>query len=233
MRGLPNPLLSNAINKVRDQESRSFCGAAPELNHMETTRAIAIAETIMNLRGKTIIGRCIDMVPYAAEHDEEVVQLRALPNVRYFMNLIDEPSHAGQAAWREGYERRFDDIMWVIHDKFGRACGTNRLYEITDETAEKGSLIVHPDVSRILPAALESEVTVIDTAFNLFEVKRVITQNREDNTNMISMNEKLGFLLRGESTIRGAKYLQYELSRDAWNPAPFRTVIDHWARRFS
>ena len=173
------------------------------------------------------------MLPYGSEHDSAVVRLRSLPNVRYFMNLIEEPTLASQAAWRHGYAGRADDVMWIIYDKSGRICGTNRLYNINPESAEKGSQIVEPEVARIVPAALESEVIAIATAFNTFAVEKVIAEIREDNTQVKSMNERFGFVPESEREIRGVRFMKYVLTREAWNPAPLQAILDHWARRYA
>ena len=123
--------------------------------------------------------------------------------------------------------------MWIIYDKSGRICGTNRLYNINPESAEKGSQIVEPEVARIVPAALESEVIAIATAFNTFAVEKVIAEIREDNTQVKSMNERFGFVPESEREIRGVRFMKYVLTREAWNPAPLQAILDHWARRYA
>lgn len=199
---------------------------------MISLSAAEIADRVRLLRKGTIVGSCIDMLPYGAEYDAEVVRLRSLSNVRYFMNLIDEPTLAGQAVWREGYARRNDDVMWLIRDKSGRICGTNRLYDISALTGEKGSLIVDPEVARAVPAALESEVTIIETAFTTFNIEKIITHVREDNTQMKSMNERFGFARESVTEIRGVKYERSFLTRETWNPSSFCAILEHWARRY-
>jgi RimJ/RimL family protein N-acetyltransferase len=200
---------------------------------MTSLTPLEIAERVRRLRESVIIGDCIDMLPYRPEHDAEVVRLRDLPNVRYFLHLTEAPTEAGQAAWRAGYEARGDDVMWLIRDKTGRICGTNRLYDINPVSAEKGSQIVEPDVARVVPAALESEVTIIDLAFGTFNADRVVAQIREDNTQVQSMNTRFGFVQVGATEIRGVPYGTWHLTRAAWNPAPLRAILKHWARRYA
>ena len=192
-----------------------------------------IADRVRCLRETVMVGSCIDMLPYEPEYDAEVVRLRSLSNVRYFMNLIDEPTLAGQVVWREGYGAREDDVMWLIRDKLGRICGTNRLYDINPRTAEKGSQIVEPEIARALPAALESDVTIIETAFNTFNVEKITAIIREDNVQVKTMNERFGFVSESESEIREVRYVKYVLTREAWNPSPYRAILEHWARRYA
>lgn len=199
---------------------------------MTELSATEIADRVAQLRTTVIVGTCIDMLPYGPEHDAEVVRLRSLPNVRYFMNIKHGPTPAEQIAWREGYSRRHNDVMWVIRDKSGRICGTNRLYGICGRTAEKGSQIVDPEIALVLPAALESDMRIIDTAFNMFHVEQVTAQIRRDNTQVKSMNARFGFIAEGESEIRGVKYDNFSLARDEWNPSLLQEILNHWAHRY-
>lgn len=184
-------------------------------------------------RSQTIFGDCIDMVPYNATHDAEVVRLRNITEVRYFLHLAKPANLDGQSLWRVGYEDRHDDIMWLLRDKSGCFCGTNRLYNINNKSAEKGSQIVDPNFARVLPAALESEVRIIDMAFKVFGVQEVIATIRQDNERVKSMNVRLGFIRDRELNIRGVEYWRYVLPRRSWNPNPFKAILAQWSRRFS
>lgn len=192
-----------------------------------------ISEKVHRHRNAAIIGDCIDMVPYDATHDPEVVRLRNLPEVRYFLNLAEPANIEGQSKWRVGYEDRNDDIMWLLRNKSGEICGINRLYDISKTSAEKGSQIVDPQFARLLPVALESEIRIIDIAFDVYGVREVIATIREDNEKVISMNQRFGFHLDGEVQIRGVNYLRYVLSRKDWSPDSFKKVIAHWSNRRS
>ena len=191
----------------------------------------AISGYVERLRREPIVGHCYDLVPYSAQHDEQVVALRRLPNVRHFMNLIDEPTLDSQRSWRLGYEQRNNDVMWVICDKSGQVCGTNRLYDITPSSAEKGSLIVDPDLARGGPSALEAEIQIINLAFGVLLVDFMITTVKAGNTNMISMNKRFGFSYLNDLEIRGEVFSQYKLFRESWNPEPYEATLRHWSRR--
>lgn len=191
-----------------------------------------VPDNVRRQRNAVIIGDCIDMIPYGAAYDTEVVRLRNLPEVRYFMNLAEPANIEDQSIWRAGYESRENDVMWLLRDKSGRFCGTNRLYEINKSSAEKGSQIVDPQFARSVPAALESEVRIINIAFNVFNVHEVVATIREDNDKVKSMNTRLGFITDGDLEIRGIKYLRYVLPRRSWDPLPFKTILSHWAKRF-
>ena len=56
-----------------------------------------IQDKVRSYRSTVIIGDCIDMIPYSSEHDPDVVRLRNLEEVRYFMNLPDASSVSTQA----------------------------------------------------------------------------------------------------------------------------------------
>lgn len=191
-----------------------------------------IVACVDRLRAETIVGACIDMVPYGPADDAEVVRLRSLPNVRHFMNLTDQPSLTAQRAWRAGYETRSNDVMWMIRDKCGRVCGTNRLYDIGVFSAEKGSQIVDPQFSRILPAALEADITVIKIAFQQLGMDRVVAFIREDNAHVRSMNERFGFEATADEMRNEVRYIRYCLQRDRWKSDSFDRIVKHWSKRF-
>ena len=198
---------------------------------MISLSAAEIADRVRLLRKGTIVGSCIDMLPYGAEYDAEVVRLRSLSNVRYFMNLIDEPTLAGQAVWREGYARRNDDVMWLIRDKSGRICGTNRLYDISALTGEKGSLIVDPEVARLSRRVRIRSDDYRDCLHHVQHREDHHTRPRGQHSNEI--NER-AVRIRSESVteIRGVKYERSFLTRETWNPSSFCAILEHWARRY-
>lgn len=191
-----------------------------------------VSEKVRHLRSLAIIGDCIDMIPYTSEYDSEVVRLRSIHEARYYMNLSKAPCENDQITWREGYESRSDDVMWIIRNKSGVVCGTNRIYDISKDFCEKGSLIVDPVHARTAPITLESELIVIKTAFDEFDVRGVITHVRPDNLKMNSINDRFGFVRDGEVDIRGENYHRYILSRKSWNPEPFQAILSQWAKRF-
>jgi RimJ/RimL family protein N-acetyltransferase len=192
----------------------------------------SISDKVHRLRNTVIIGSFIDMVPYTSEYDSEVVRLRSLEEVRYFMKLSEAPSVKAQVTWRSYYECRSDDIMWIMKDKLGRVCGTNRLYNISKYFCEKGSLVTDPTLTRTVPATLESEFIVINRAFDDFNIDAVVTHVRPDNVKMNSINNRFGFVRDGSVDIRGQEFFRYFLERKAWNPDPLKKVLDHWAKRF-
>lgn len=200
---------------------------------MPNLSADQIADRVHKLRQNTVIGSCIDLEPYAAAFDSAVVDLRSHPDARYNMQIADPPTLAGQATWRRAYDDRSNDVMWVIRDKSGAVCGTNRLYDIDERIAEKGSLIIKPEIARIVPAALESDLRIIDTAFQLFDVEKIITRVRINNVPMKSMNSRFGFVPERTIDIRGAEYEISALHRDEWDSTALHTIIQHWARRYA
>jgi len=191
----------------------------------------SIAAAVNALRRSTIVGKCIDLDPYADVGDIEVVRLRSLPKVRYAMNLTDTPSLAMQAGWRAAYEGRSNDVMWIIRTKSGVVCGTNRVYDISPSVAEKGSLIVDTARTGGAPAALEAEVTVLNTAFQILGVDRVITHVRHENATMRTINSRFGFAWEADFSIRGVTFGRYVLDRRDWRPEPFEELVARFSSR--
>lgn len=191
----------------------------------------AIAAQVNRFRNVVIEGKCIDLVPYEPKYAEPVVRLRNLPSVRYFLNQHHESTPASQHAWYSGYLNRHNDIFWVIKSKDGRFLGCNRLYDITPTALEKGSLIVAPEVSQTLPAALEADLLGLRCAFSDLGVETVITKTRHDNVKMQSINTRFGFQAGCMENVGDIQYSVSSLSKSAFAPEKFEIIINHWSKR--
>jgi RimJ/RimL family protein N-acetyltransferase len=194
-----------------------------------------IATTVAALRATRIEGLCVNLVPYAAEHAAKVVRLRNFPDVRHFLNQSSVSTIESQAAWHASYLQRRDDIFWMIEDKVGRTLGCNRLYDISAQRLEKGSLIVDPDLARGGPFALEADLLALECAFRRLAVASVITRTMPDNLKMQSMNARLGFVPQLVATGQEARDERglhlFELRPERFKPAAFAKLIQYWSKR--
>ena len=184
-----------------------------------------------HFRRTPVFGSCVDLVPYAAEDAAAIVRLRNLPEVRYFMNQDGESTVATQDAWHHDYLERSGDLFWVVRNKAGATVGCNRLYNISTDSAEKGSQIVDPEYGRSSPIALEADMLAMKLAFNEFGVRTVIYRTREDNVKVQAMNARFGFREAGEEDLRGVRYFIYRLEREDFHPEAFDGIIAHWSGR--
>lgn len=195
------------------------------------TGGVTTAALISYYRTVAIPGRMVDLVPYAAEHHQHVVELRNLPAVRQFMNLDSDATLSTQQRWYGSYQKRSDDLYWVIVAKSRQVVGTNRIYDITGDQLEKGSLIIDPDAARLGPFALEAELLLIRFVFDVLTIPRIITAIATDNVKMLSINARFGFKPVGQRVVRGKEFLVFELRRYDFNPRPLESVVDHWSKR--
>lgn len=186
---------------------------------------------VQHFRRVPVRGDYIDLLPYAPAHSNAVVRLRNLPEVRYFLNQDFESTLESQQAWAEDYFKRSNDIFWVLQDKLGMVVGCNRLYDISADVLEKGSLIVDPKFSRASPIALEADLRVLRVAFFEIGVEAVITRTRDDNIKMRSMNARFGFKEISRTDVRGVEFPIYSLRKHEFCPDAFESILSHWRRR--
>lgn len=190
-----------------------------------------MSDVVAQLRSKVIIGSCIDFIPYSSEYASDIVRLRNLPDVQYFLNQSEKSTLEAQLAWSESYSQKKNDIFWILKNKSGRVVGCNRLYDINKLSAEKGSLIVDPEYARSMPIALEADVRVIKIAFSELNLYELVTAVRLENSKMLSINSRFGFSEIDKESIRGVAYSRSQLLRDSFDPLKFETIINHWSKR--
>lgn len=189
------------------------------------------AVVVAHLRSQVYFGGCIDLVPYTSNYAADIVRLRNLPEVRYFLNQKEESTLESQLAWSKGYGLRSNDVFWVVRSKSGDIIGCNRLYNISNNQLEKGSLIVDPNYARTQPIALETDLFLMKIAFSRFYIDKIVTTVRSENLKTRSMNQRFGFTEVGPEKIRGVTYIQCQLLREVFEPAPFETILNYWSKR--
>jgi len=188
-------------------------------------------DTIAIYRQKAIIGKIIDMIPYDPSYAEEVVRLRNTDRVRYFLNQDYESTLETQHKWYDDYLLRDNDILWVVKNKQGQMIGTNRIYDVDQNKAEKGSQIINEEFSLGAPFALESEIILVNFLFKKIGIKKIIAKIRDDNEKTKSMNVKMGFFETNYEIIRGVRYIIYELDNKDYNLSYFEDIINYWSNR--
>ena len=193
--------------------------------------ATTITAAIARYRQEPLRGRIVDLVPYIADHHARVVELRNSPKACYFLHKETALTLAMQRQWYADYLRRSDDLYWVVAAKSGQIIGTNRIYDISADQLEKGSLVIDEEFARGAPYALESDLLAMRFAFDVLRVQRIITAVRADNAKMQSMNARFGFRQTGERLVRGVSYPVYELEHGDFEPRPFASIIDYWSTR--
>jgi len=191
-----------------------------------------IASAVARYRGVAIRGRTVDLVPYGPRHHERVVVLRNLAAAREYMNLGFDATLETQQRWYESYRTRQDDIYWVLSGKKdAEIVGTTRIYDMTVDQVEKGSLIVDPRMARLGPFALEAELLLIKFVFDELGIPKIVTAIATDNHNMLSINSRFGFVPAGRRDIRGKDYLVFELQRGQFDSRKLDAIVDHWSTR--
>lgn len=180
-----------------------------------------------------IEGEIIRLRPYTIMDREKVVNLRNSDKGQYFLNQGFLSTVETQVAWEKGYFTREDDYYWIIECKeTEEIIGTTALYDICNEVAEKGRLIVDEEKSLKKPYVLEAELLIIKYAFETLRVRRILTRTKLDNVKMKSINLRMGFNKTGDCTINNEEYEVFELVE--YQPTLFekyQSIVMKWRKR--
>lgn len=190
-----------------------------------------IAKNVAEYRHKDLVGKIVDLSPVTEEDLPSIVRMRNAPKMMYYLNQPQEITLDSQKSWFQKYLQRTDDLYWTIKDKSGLVVGTNRLYDITSDKCDQGSLMVDTAYSRTAPFAVEAIMLSLDFAFDVLGVKTIINEDRHDNKNMNSLSKRFGFQFLRETDIRGVVYNYYELQHENYQKAEVEEVLRLWAER--
>lgn len=176
-------------------------------------------------------GQCIDMIPVTDSALTKIVELRNQQRSQYFLNQSKELTYKDQKKWYDEYKKRDNDIYWVITDKNGDVIGTNRLYDITDNQCEQGSLIIDENRAKEAPYLVEAMLLTLSFAFDQLKVNKVINEDRVDNKVMNSITKRIGFTYLKDVEIRGATYRYYELTKENYKRDMLADLLNRWMER--
>ena len=188
-------------------------------------------EIIKEYRSKILYGKIVDLAPVQEDDLSDIVRMRNDPKMMYYLNQSQTITLDSQKNWYHNYERRTDDLYWVIKDKSGRIVGTNRLYDITDDKCVQGSLMIDTQYSRTAPFAIEGILLSLDFAFDILGVNTIVNEDRNDNKNMNSLSRRFGFQFLHKTDIRGVTYNYYELHRENYKHDEIIEVLELWLSR--
>ena len=178
-----------------------------------------------------MIGKIVDLSPVAEKDLADIIRMRNDPKMMYYLNQPMEITLDSQKAWYEKYKERTDDLYWTIKDKDGLVVGTNRLYDITADKCDQGSLMVDTRYSRTAPYAAEAIMLSLDFAFDVLGVETIVNEDRYDNKNMNSLSRRFGFQFLRETDIRGVTYNYYELQRNTYKREEIEEILNIWLSR--
>lgn len=132
-----------------------------------------MSEQIKNIvekyRHENIEGQIVDLSPVAEADLSDIIRLRNHPKMMYYLNQSQELTLTSQREWYDKYLQRNNDLYWTIKDKSGLVIGTNRLYDITSDRCEQGSLMVDNNYAMTAPYAAEAIMLSLD-----FELLRTL-----------------------------------------------------------
>jgi RimJ/RimL family protein N-acetyltransferase len=158
-----------------------------------------------------------------AEADtDHILRWRADPVVAREMFSERPPTRAGHEAWLENLRTEGRRLEFVIVAREGdRPVGTVGLSEVTGSGAEFGILIGDP-AARGTGFASEAGEVLLDFAFDVLKLERIVLHLFADNAPALRLYERLGFTedvsAAGERTKDGVKRptARMCLNRVAW-----------------
>lgn len=192
-------------------------------------------EKIKELRSKDVRGKFVILRPVTMEYAEDIVEIRNRPQNRYMFNQSEFLTLEGQREWFDLYQKKEDDIYWVVLDKNESFIGTIRLYgiDLDGNQCEEGSYVIDEEVADEAPYAVEAKLLALDVAFCELQMGSMVNDNRADNKIMNNLSNQLGFNTGSVVQIRGVDYLHRILLSDDYfrNRQKFVIVIDYWSER--
>jgi RimJ/RimL family protein N-acetyltransferase len=173
---------------------------------------------------KIIIGENIDLFPYSTEFIDDIIRLRNQEEARYFLAQKFSLTREQQLSWMQNYELTDTEVGFVIKDKKGTCMGLMFLYDYKAEsnTIELGRLVFDLQKTKGGPYFLEGMLVIMDLAFEVIEVDKIVAAIKKDNTQTIKFARKLGFMPVGECVIRNEEYVSLEV------PPGNRDYKDHY-----
>ena len=190
-----------------------------------------LAEKIAARRAHALKGISIVLTPYERRHGDALRALRNQPHNRINLAQTGELTAGNQRAWEDGYFARTNDVNWIVLTPAHEFAGAVALYDITATEGETGRLVLREDIARSSPAIAECELMIQWLAFTWLGLRRVLARIQPDNTKMVAMHERLGFVAVGPSEIRGIPYVQFEATAENFNLGPHLKVLQHWRAR--
>jgi RimJ/RimL family protein N-acetyltransferase len=190
-------------------------------------------QMVVGLREQTLRGSLVHLVPMRLEHAGAVLRLRNSDRAIFNLAQSGPLTSEMHQTWYRSYLERNDDIAWMIKLPTGSIIGTVSLYSIgpAGGSGEKGRLVIDEDVAMTAPYAVETDLLVLDLAFNKFDLARVFASIRPENGKVISMHRRIGFRFTRGFVLRTIPYHLYTLERADFNRALLERIVQHWRKR--
>ncbi|GFI32659.1 hypothetical protein IMSAGC013_04063 [Lachnospiraceae bacterium] len=186
---------------------------------------------VKQYREKIIEGKCIDLIPVKEELLPTIVELRNQERSRYYFNQSVLLTLEMQKKWYEEYIKRYNDIYWCIRNKEHVIVGTVRLYNITENSCDHGSVMIDEKYSMGMPYALEAEILSLEFAFDVLKVRQVYNDDRHDNKMMNSISKKMGFVYQNVIDVGGIPYNHYILEKENLKTEKYKAALDKFMDR--
>jgi RimJ/RimL family protein N-acetyltransferase len=190
-------------------------------------------ERIKEIRSGRISGENIDLFPYSVEFVDDIIRLRNQAEARYFLAQKFSLTREQQLAWMEQYELRDTEVGFVIKDKKGTLMGLMFLYDYNSEknTIELGRLVFDLQKTKGGPYFLEGMLILMDLAFDVIKVDKILGAIKKDNLQTIKFACKLGFALVGECIIRDEEYVNIEVLSGNKEYKDHYRVVQAWKHK--
>jgi RimJ/RimL family protein N-acetyltransferase len=173
-------------------------------------------QKIKEIRSRMISGENIDLFPYSIEFIDDIIRLRNQAEAKYFLAQKYSLTRELQLSWMEKYEATENEVGFVIKDKKGTCMGLMFLYDYNSEknAIELGRLVFDLQKTKGGPYFLEGMLVLMDLAFEVIKVDKIVCAIKKDNLQTIKFARKLGFEPVGECIIRNEEYMSLEVPAD-------------------
>ena len=190
-------------------------------------------QKIKEIRSRKISGENIDAFPYSVEFVDDIIRLRNQSEARYFLAQKYSLTRQLQLEWMEQYERAENEVGFVIKDKKGTPMGLIFLYDYNAEknTIELGRLVFDLQKTKGGPYFLESMLILMDLAYEVIKVDKIVCAIKKDNLQTIKFAQRLGFRPVGECIIRDEEYMTLEVPEGNRDYKEHYKIVQAWKHK--
>jgi RimJ/RimL family protein N-acetyltransferase len=124
-------------------------------------------------------------------------------------------------------------VGFVIKDKKGTLMGLMFLYDYNAEknTIELGRLVFDLQKTKGGPYFLEGMLILMDLAFEVIKVDKIVCAIKKDNIQTIKFACKLGFQPVGECVIRDEEYMTLEVPPGNRDYKEHYRIVEAWKHK--
>lgn len=138
----------------------------------------------------SIEGKYVKLISATVDDAEFTLKLRQDPELNKYLPRIDNTIEQ-QIQWINHQREKKDDYFFVIWDMNGNRIGTISIYDIEDDHAEAGRLIVRGNAFQ----SMEAQMLSFEFGFVYLKLNQIYSYIYADNVRALRFNQQFGGII--------------------------------------